>query len=81
MSGVIHECTVCEVRAPWSEGWAWYGSYTVLEGYKPGRIIKICSPKCLSEAIKQKLIPKDAEVCDEGRSAVEYGVEQMGLGL
>ena len=45
-----HTCDICGRRAPWGDGWQWYGSYLDYEDSWGDRgIVVVCSPECLAE--------------------------------
>lgn len=51
-NGKLRVCTICKKAGEWSESWAWYGSYLILENY-PQDIIRTCSDQCRVEMVKK----------------------------
>lgn len=51
VSGLPHICTICGRAGVWGDGWAWFGSYRMLDEH-PERIVKTCSDKCRAEAYR-----------------------------
>ena len=43
-TGRVHRCTACGKEEPWGPGWAWYGSYKMIDDGVP--IYKACSNDC-----------------------------------
>lgn len=58
-----HKCSVCGRRGDWGPSWAWYGSDAQLEG--GDQIIKTCSKKCMAQAKKDGLVPRNAGFAKE----------------
>lgn len=40
----IHQCSACGQDGPWTDDWAWFGSYKDLDDDKP--VQKFCSASC-----------------------------------
>ena len=43
--GHRYECDICGTVAPWSEGWVYHGSISLME-MCPGELPMACSAKC-----------------------------------
>ena len=60
---LVHQCSVCSERGPWTDSWIWYGSYQELEDGDP--IVKMCGDQCAAHARATKLVPKNAPRLDD----------------
>jgi hypothetical protein len=56
----VHECAACRSVGPWSDGWAWWGSYNDIDDGK--EVVKTCSEACRIKAKQLGLIPRNARM-------------------